>query len=218
MKRKTEKEMGALRCSRRIAEKDGDDEGRNGFVNSVLNPMFGRGGVAGDATTTSWQGCGESTSRQLRRKLAIGPRAVRRRLEKKIRSPKVRRQRLKGFESIEWFCKQRGEAGQEGESGPARRESGLEEDWGVDMDIEGRRSSRMVKTRGSWMSKERGCRRNCETLRSSRSYRRKLIQSGLKAGLQQQLQDIEQKRHDLLREHQRVQKTSQQHQKEKQQG
>ena len=96
-------------------------------------------------------------------------------MEKKIRSPKVRRQRLKGFES---------------------RLSGFvnkEEKQG----------------RGSWMSKERGCRRNCETLRSSRSYRRKSIQSGRKAGLQQQLQDIEQKRHDLLLEHQRVQKTSQ---------
>ena len=140
----------------------------------------------------------------------MSPRAVRCRVDKKIRSPKVRRQRLKSFESIEWFCKQRGAAGKEGQSGPARKESGLEEDWRVDMDIEGRRSSRMVKTRGSWKSKERGCRRNCETLRSSRSYRRKSIQSGLKAGLQQQLQDIEQKRHDLLREHQRVQKTSQQ--------
>ena len=66
------------RCSRRIAEKDGDDEGRNGFINSVLNPMFGRGGVAGDAATTSRQGCGESTSRQFQRKLAMSPRAVHR--------------------------------------------------------------------------------------------------------------------------------------------
>ena len=46
------------------------------------------------------------------------------------------------------------------------------------------------------MSKERDCRRNCETLISSRPNRRE--------GLQQQLQDIEQKRHDLLPEHQRA--------------
>ena len=58
------------------------DGSKDWFVYSVLNPMFGRGGVAGDATTTSWQGCRESTSKQLRRKLAM-----------------VRRQRLKSFES-----------------------------------------------------------------------------------------------------------------------
>ena len=79
------------------------------------------------------------------------------------------RQRLKGFESrLSGFVNKEEKQGSRGENGPARRESGLEEDWGVDMDIEGRRSSRMVKTRGSWMSKERGCRRNCQTLRSSR--------------------------------------------------
>ena len=78
------------RCSRRIAEQDGDDEGRNGFVISVLNPMFGRGGVADDAATTYRQGCGESTSKPFQRKLAMSPRAVRRGVEKK-RSPKVGR-------------------------------------------------------------------------------------------------------------------------------
>ena len=70
-----------------------------------------------------------------------------------------------------------------------------------------RKSSRTVKTRRSWMSKERSCRGNCETLRSSRAYRRKL-QSGLQEGLQQQLQDTEEKRHYLLPERQRVQKRS----------
>ena len=229
MKRKAEKEMGApeqdklwghleggsfsfcfweelavcQRCSRRIAEKDGDDEGRNGFVNSVQNPMFGRGGVAGDATTTSRGKYKQAVSAKTGDE-STGCSLSSGKEDKKSKSQEAE---IKGFESIEWFCKQRGAAGKEGQSGPARKESGLEEDWRVDMDIEGRRSSRMVKTRGSWMSKERGCRRNCETSRSSRSYRRKSIQSGLKAGLQQ---DIEQKRHDLLREHQRVQKTSQQ--------
>ena len=88
MKRKAEKEMGAPEQDKLWGHLEGgsfsfcfgktwlcvnvaaeglqrsDDEGRNGFVNSVLNPMFGRGGVAGDAATTSRQGCGESTSRQ----------------------------------------------------------------------------------------------------------------------------------------------------------
>ena len=108
-------------------------EGRSGFPISVPSPMFGRAGVAGDATAISWQGCGEGTSRQLRRKLAIGRRAVHRRVDKKIRSPKVRREGLKSFE---WFRKQRGEAGQEGQSGPTRRESGVEEDWGMEVEEE----------------------------------------------------------------------------------
>ena len=49
---------------------------------------------------------------------------------------------------VEWFRKQRGEAGQEGQSGPARRWSGLEEGWGMEVEEE-------------------------ETLRSSRLHRRK---------------------------------------------
>ena len=40
-------------------------EGRNGFVNSVLKPMCGRGGVVGDATTIFQQNCVGSTGRPL---------------------------------------------------------------------------------------------------------------------------------------------------------
>ena len=61
--------------------------------------MCGRGGAAGNAIQTSRQGCGECTSRQLQRKVATGPRVVRRQVEKKIRSPKVRRQRSKNFKN-----------------------------------------------------------------------------------------------------------------------
>ena len=109
--------------------------------------------------------------------------------DKKSKSQEAELKALR--EQFEWFRKQRGEAGQERKTGAWK--------W--------RRSSRMAKTRGSWMSREKGCRRNCETLRSSNSYRRNFNLVFLE-GLQQQLQDIEQKRHDLLREHQRVQKRS----------
>ena len=34
-------------------------EEKSGFVNSALSPMRGRGGVAEDVTTTSWQDCGK---------------------------------------------------------------------------------------------------------------------------------------------------------------
>ena len=70
---------------------------RNVSENSVPNQMCGRGGVARDATITSRQGCGESTGRRLRREVVRGPRAFLRRVERRIRSAKVRRQRLKSF-------------------------------------------------------------------------------------------------------------------------
>ena len=38
--------------------------GRNGFANSVQSQMCAPGGVAGDATPTSRQGCGVSTGKQ----------------------------------------------------------------------------------------------------------------------------------------------------------
>ena len=136
-------------------------EGRNGFVSSLLNLMFGRGGVAGDATTTSRQGCGESTSRQLRRKMVIGSRAVTRRVEKKKRDPKVRRQREKSFESrLSGFVNKEEKQGRRGKV--ARPEEKVV--WRKNRAWKWRRSSRMVKTGGSWMRKERGCRRSCETL------------------------------------------------------
>ena len=69
---------GKERAERNLAGTIAIMEGRHGFVKVVLNPMFGRGGVAGDATTTTRLDCGECTSRQLRRKLAIGPRAAHR--------------------------------------------------------------------------------------------------------------------------------------------
>ena len=59
--------------------------------------MYGRSGVAGDATTTSQQGCGESTGRRLRRELPRGPRALRRRVERKKRSVRVKMLRFKSF-------------------------------------------------------------------------------------------------------------------------
>ena len=52
------------------------------------------------------------------------------------------------------------------------------------------------------MSQERGCRRTAR-------HREQEIQSGIKEGLQQQLRDVEHESHDLLPEHQRVQKRSQ---------
>ena len=60
----------------------------------------------------------------------------------------------------------------------------------------------------SWMSNGKSCRRSCETLRNL-SCASKEVQDSLKNDLQQQLQEVEQRRHDLMPEHQKVQKRSQ---------
>ena len=57
----------------------------------------------------------------------------------------------------------------------------------------------------SWMSKKGSCRRSCEKL----SCYSKDIQESLKSNLQQQLQEVEPRRHDIMPEHQKVQKRSQ---------
>ena len=86
--------------------------------------MFGRGGVAGDAITTSekvqagswaktgdWStGCLSSSGEE----------------DKMCKSQEAEIEELR--EQVEWFRKQRGEAEQEGQSDPARGESGLEDD------------------------------------------------------------------------------------------
>ena len=73
----------------------------------------------------------------MRRKLAIGPRAVHRQVEKRIGSRKVRRQRSKELrEQVEWFRNKQEKQGWRGKSGPARRESGLEEDRGMEEEEE----------------------------------------------------------------------------------
>ena len=69
---------------------------RNGYVHSVLNPMCGRGGIAGDATTTTQQFCGENTGSRLRRELARSPRALRRRVERRPRAETSWTSREKG--------------------------------------------------------------------------------------------------------------------------
>ena len=50
----------------------------------------------------------------------------------------------------------------------------------------------------SWMSKEKSCRKICETLRSSRVFRKRSRTA--ENDRLQQLQEVEQRRHDLLSE------------------
>ena len=98
--------------------------------------MFGRGGVASDATTTSRQGCGESTSRQLRAitgDWSTGCSSSNGE-EDKSTNQEAEIEELRG--QVEWFRKHRGEAGQEEQSGSARKGSGLQEDLVVKVEEE----------------------------------------------------------------------------------
>ena len=175
-------------------------EGRNGFVNTVLKPMCERGGLAGDATTTYQRAlgkvqagsCGENW--QWVHGLFI---------VEWTRSPKVRRQRLKSSERSlsvvenkeEKQCR-RGKVAQPEDKVVWRKIGEVEEEF------ENGENRRKLDEQRMRLEKEL---REVEKL----SFRPQEIQSGLKEGLQQQLQDIEQKMHDLLSQHQRVQKRSQ---------
>ena len=84
-----------------------------------------------------------------------------------------------------------------------RRESGLEEEWGVEMDIEDEAGSRkLLDEHKRKLQKEL---RDIDKF----SYVPKEFQESLKSNLQQQLQEVEQRRHDLIPEHKKEQKRSQ---------
>ena len=176
--------------------------GRSGCVNSVPNPMYGRGGAAGDATTTSTQSCGENTSWRLWRKRVSGPLVLRRQVEERRRSRKIQEAEIKELRAqIKQLRKQqRGEAGQERQGDPARRESGLEADWSMDCGEEVQNRKKLDEQRGMPQRQLRELEKFTDAPQDVQS---------LKENLQQKLQDVVQKRNDLLPEHQRVQKRSQ---------
>ena len=113
-------------------------EERSGRVNSAQSHVCGRGGVVGAATMTSQQVCVGSTGRRSPQGLENGLRAFQRQAGTKTECPKVWRQRTRSF-ALE---KKEGDGAQGGQCFPSRRESGMEEDWGVDMDVEDEVESR----------------------------------------------------------------------------
>ena len=172
-------------------------EGRNGFVNSVLKPMCGRGGVAGDATTISQQGCVESTGRRLRQKLVKGPRSLRRRVERKTRSFKVKMLRFKSFgPRFERLRRQGKEQVKTNRMARSERRVKLRKTGAWEW-------KRRPTEERSWTSRGKDFIGNCVMSRVSLIHRRRLREY-----LQRQLQEVEQKRRHILLEHQRVQKRS----------
>ena len=149
--------------------------------------LLGKDRQAVAAKTGDWSTCCSSSSGEE---------------DKKSKSQEAEIKELRA--QFQCFRKQRGEAGQEGQSGPARRQSCLEEDWGMEVEeeFENGENRRKLDEQRMRLQKEL---RDVEKL----SFIPQVIQRGLKEGVQQQLQDIEQKSHDLLPQHQRVQKRSQ---------
>ena len=98
---------------------------------------------------------------------------------------------------IEALERRGGEGVQGGLGFPSRRESGMEEEWGMDMDLE---------------DEVEGCKKLEEQKRKLRKELRDIekfscvpreFQENLKSNLQQQLQEMEQRRRDLMPEHQK---------------
>ena len=161
--------------------------------------MCGRGGVVDDATTTSRQGCGESTGRQVQEGPETGQRGPRRQAERRIGSLKSQEAEIKELRAQnEHYRKQSG-----GRSAGRTRPSTQKRKWHGGM-VALRMRSRADR---SWMSKGKKRRKSCETLKNSRVCRKE-VQDSLKNDPQQQLHKVDQRRHDLMPEHQRAQKGS----------
>ena len=132
-----------------------------------------------------------------------GPLVLRRQVGERTRSPKCRRQRLKSFgPRLSSFENSKDERQDKKDRATQQEgESGLEEDWNMDCEEEVENRKKLGEQR-KWLQKQL---RDLEKFTCMPQD----IQSRLKEEWQQQLQDIEQKRNDLLPEHQRVQKRSQ---------
>ena len=107
------------------------------------------------------------------------------------------RARLEALEKKEW------EGVQGGQGLPSGRESGLEEEWGVELNLQDEVESRkkLDEQRRKLQKELRGFEKfSCVP---------KEFQENVKSYLQEQLQELEQRRHDLMPEHQKAQKRSQ---------
>ena len=165
--------------------------------------MSGRGGVAGAATTTLQQVCVGNTGRRLPRGLENGLRVLRRQAERKTGSPKAWKAEYKELRArIEALEKKGGEGAQGGLGFPSRTKSGMGEEWRMDMDLEDEvESRRKLEEQKRKLQKEW---RDVEKF----SCAPKEFQENLKSNLQQQLQEVEQRRHDFMPEYQKAVKRS----------
>ena len=105
---------------------------------------------------------------------------------------------------MEALEKKGGEGAQGGQGLPSRRESCMEEEWRMDMDVEDE-----IESRTKLDEQKKKLLRELREI-AKLSCLSKEVQESFKSSLQQQLQEVEQRRHDLT-EHQKVQRRSQKH-------
>ena len=104
---------------------------------------------------------------------------------------------------LEALEKKGGEGAQGGQGPPPRRQSGLEEKWGMGMDVEDE-----IEIRKKLNEQKRKLEKEMREIEKL-SCLPEEVQEGLKNSLQQQQQEVEQRRHDLMPEYQKALKTSQ---------
>ena len=176
--------------------------GRNRFANSVRSQMCGRCGLAADAAQTSRQGCGESTRQAVAARTGAWPTGTSTSSGEEDRKSKSQEAEIKELRAlIEHHRKQSGGKAQGRQGPPPRKEVAWRKsgEWMLRMRSRAERS---------WMSKGKSCRKSLRDVEKL-SCVAKEVQDSLKNDLQQQLQEVEQRRHDFMPEHQRVQKISQ---------
>ena len=118
--------------------------------------------------------------------------------DKKFKSQHVEIKEL--CAEIERLPRQGKESGQDESNGPVRKESAVEEDWGMEVEEEAESRKKLDAQMQRLQRQLRDVERFIDLSQET--------QSGITENLQRQLQEVEQERHDLLPEHQRVQKRS----------
>ena len=120
--------------------------------------------------------------------------------ERKNRSLEAENKELRA--RLEALEKKEGEGVQGGQGLPSKEKSGMEEEWGMDMDVEEEiESSKKLDEQRRKLQMEL---RDIEKF----SCVPKEFQENFKSNLQHQLQEVEQRRHNLMPEHQKVPKIS----------
>ena len=141
---------------------------RSGHVNLVQGRTRGGGGVAGAAIMTSQHICVGSAGRRSPQGLENGLRAPRRQAERNTESPKNWRQKMRSFgPGLRPWRRKEGEEPKEGKAFHPGDKSGMEEECGMDMDVEDE-----IESRKKLVSRTGSCRRSCEKLKNSRVCRK----------------------------------------------
>ena len=147
--------------------------------------------------------CVGSTGRRSTQGLENGLRALRRQAVRKTESPKKLEAENKELGARPWRKREEKEPNQ-GRGLPSRGESGMEEEWEMDMDVEDE-----IESRKKLDEQKRKLQKELREIDKQLWCLAKEVQESLKSNLQQQLQEMEQRRRNLMPEHQKVQKISQ---------